>query len=185
MKRFQATDPTDLHALRRGERAAQEQFLRQHAQRVFSLICRLVTNEQDAEELTQDVMVRALRHIEDYSPERASVDTWLAHIAYNTALNHLRRHQPPTKSLEEEDSVVRLSDDTFDTGAADTPLELLQEALNKLNPEEQTLISLYYYDDHPLRDIAYITGQPPSVLSTRLYRIRKKLYHLIQKHQTL
>ncbi len=184
MKRFQATDPTDLHALRRGERAAQEQFLRRHAQHVFSLICRLVPNEQDAEELTQDVMVRALRHIEDYSPERASVTTWLAHIAYNTALNHMRRHQLPTMSLE-EDINARLMDDAFDTSAADTPLELLQEALHKLNPEEQTLISLYYYDDHPLRDIAYITGQPPSVLSTRLYRIRKKLYRLIQKHQTL
>ncbi|MBQ8936773.1 MAG: RNA polymerase subunit sigma-70, partial [Bacteroidaceae bacterium] len=56
------------------------------------------------------------------------------------------------------------------------------QALDHLPPDEQTLVNLFYYDDLPLRDIAYIVEAPPGTIATRLHRIRQKLYHLIQKN---
>ena len=59
----------------------------------------------------------------------------------------------------------------------------LRHAITQLKPDEQTLITLYYYDNRPLNDIAYILDVEPNTLATRLHRIRRKLY-LLMKHGT-
>ena len=63
--------------------------------------------------------------------------------------------------------------------------ELLGRAIGLLSPEERTLIMLFYYDELSLADIGFITGQQPGAIATRLHRIRKRLYHLIKRMQTL
>ena len=67
--------------------------------------------------------------------------------------------------------------------ADDSRTELLQQALDQLAPDEQTLINLFYYDDLPLKEIGYIIDAPPGTIATRLHRIRRKLYYLILKLQ--
>ena len=61
----------------------------------------------------------------------------------------------------------------------DSMTELLRQAIDYLPPDEQTLLNLFYFDDLPLKDIAFIMEAPPGTLATRLHRIRKKLYSLI------
>lgn len=164
--------------LLRGEAAAQEQFLRQFAAGVFQLIVRIVPNTQDAEELTQDALFRALRGIQHYDPQQASLGTWLHRIAYRLTLNHLRR-QPSVISL-----VSEIPDTSEPPAFSDDSLvPLLHEALDYLPPDEQTLVHLFYYDDLPLSEIAYIIEAPPGTIATRLHRIRQKLHSIIQKLQ--
>lgn len=173
---------TDIEGLKRGERAAQELFLRRHAERVFSLIIGLVGNTQDAEELTQDVLLKALNHIDTFDERRASLTTWVSRIAYHAALNHLRQPSLPTISLD--DNNYGVSDDIVNDAlmAADNDTtELLRMAIEQLPPSEQALVNMFYYDDLPLKDIAYIVEAPPGNIATHLYRIRKKLYLIIQK----
>ena len=67
----------------------------------------------------------------------------------------------------------------------DERTELLERAIDHLTAEEQTLVTLFYYDDLPLADIGYITGQAPGTVATRLHRIRHKLYQLIKQIQDL
>ena len=55
-------------------------------------------------------------------------------------------------------------------------IEQLREVIDSLPDDERMLLTLYYYEDRPLTEIAYITGIDAKALANRLYRIRKKLY---------
>jgi RNA polymerase sigma-70 factor (ECF subfamily) len=59
-------------------------------------------------------------------------------------------------------------------------IQRLEQALALLPPQEQAVISMFYYDDMSLADIAYVTGSIPSTVAIRLFRIRKKLYRIIK-----
>lgn len=60
---------------------------------------------------------------------------------------------------------------------------MMEEAIDDLPPDEEMLIHLYYYEDRPLRDIAYIMDVEPNALATRLHRIRKKLLRMIKQKE--
>ena len=171
--------------LRRGEAAAQEEFLRQYASPVFQQIVRMTHNELDAEELTQDTLLKAISHIADFNPARASLRTWLSRIAYRLTLNRLRLFTPTVIPIDETSPIWKeVDDEQMDRLFGETDDELtgrLQQAIALLPHDEQTLITLFYYDDLPLREIAYIIDAPPGTIATRLHRIRKKLYYNILK----
>lgn len=173
--------------LRRGDPGAQEQFLRQYASRVFQFIVRMTRHEQEAEELTQDTLLRAMQQMERFDPAQSTLHTWVRRIAYRLTLNHLRSRGITFQSIEESATAITAVDEAAMSQAFaeadDTRTELLRQALDELAPDEQTLINLFYFDDLPLKEIGYIIDAPPGTIATRLHRIRRKLYHLILKLQ--
>lgn len=178
-----------IEGLRHNNRAAQETFLRQEAPVVFRFIVRMTQNELDAEELTQDTLLRAMRHINSYDEKLASLTTWTCRIAYRLTLNHLRSRRHEEISLDENKSLIDSIDETTiqqalnDTSQAMT--ELVIQAIEQLTADEQTLVTLFYYDDRPLNEIAFIMEASPGTLATRLHRIRKKLSIIIKRLQPL
>ena len=171
-----------IEAAARGERRACDAIVRQFGQTMFGIIARMVADRRDAEELTQDALLRGIRQIDSYDPTRASLKSWLCRIAYRTALNHLRRTTiettsiddlPPTADSDLVDSFLQESDDHR--------VELLQRAIRRLADDDQLLVTLFYYEEMPLADIAYIIAQTPNALGVRLYRIRQKLYNMIKQ----
>lgn len=178
-----------IEGLRKEDPAAQEEFLRHYAPMVFGWIARLTRNEMDAEELTQDTLLRAMRYAHSFDPSKASLETWLSRIAYRLTLNRLRIAPTDTISIDDAPAAMtkvdaRLVASAFqDTDAQ--AIDLLEQAIDHLTPLEQTLITLFYYDELPLKEIAYVVDAPPGTIATRLHRIRKKLYLLIQKLRQL
>jgi len=59
-------------------------------------------------------------------------------------------------------------------------LEQLEQVLETLPPHEQAILSMFYYDNMSLADIAFVTGSIPSTVGSQLSRIRKKLYRIIK-----
>ena len=57
---------------------------------------------------------------------------------------------------------------------------MLRSAIQRLTPEEQALITMFYYDDLSMNDIAFVTGSTPSTIGSRLSRTRKKLCKIIK-----
>lgn len=176
-----------LSGLRQGNAEAQKQLMQLYAPAVFKLIVRMTHNALDAEELTQDAMLSTITHIQDYQPTQSALQTWINRIAYRKALNHLRGHSADIVSLDEYPSIGIQADEktinSFFQKADDSMTELLRQALNHLPPDEQTLVNLFYYDELPLKEIAFITEAPPGTIATRLHRIRKRLYNIILKLQ--
>ena len=152
-------------------------FLERYSPEVFAIVARLVPLQEDAEELVQDAFVRAFDRLETFAG-RSSFSTWICRIAYTTTVSWLRKQRMKYLSIDDQ---PHLSDTEVDEALDDeTRIDELRHAISLLKPEEQMLITLYYYDNRPLADIAYILDAETYALATRLHRIRRKLYLLIK-----
>lgn len=174
------TESEIVALVRNGRYKGHEAMLSRYADRVFAMIVKLVPNVLDAQELTQDVFLRAFDRINSYDPQRSSLSTWLCRIAYRRALDFLKRNHPQVLSIEDNQVwQADISDEQLEAELStnrEERIELLERLIDELPSDERTLLTLYYYDGYPLTEIAYIMGIDAKVLANRLYRTRKKLY---------
>ena len=178
------TDGTDerqrIRRILSGETGEYAYFVRTYSSQVLDLVSRLVADRSDAEELAQDAFVRAFRSLDSFDG-RSSFLTWLMRIAYRTALNHLKRRRQHWVSIDRL-LLPDPPDDGLDTGLEER-ISQLETLVEQLPPDERLLLHLYYYEDHPLRDISYIVDAEPATLASRLHRIRKKLLLMMNQNE--
>lgn len=160
-----------------GETNRFSEVLKRYQRPVHSMIRQIITCREEAEELTQDVFVKAFRSLGSFRGE-CSLSTWLCRIAYNTAVSATRKKKLYFPDLD--DYVLNnLPDETVDEVLEKTEdealLQRLEAAIDTLNAEEKALISLYYTEDKPIADIATILRLSQDNVKVKLYRIRKKL----------
>ena len=169
-----------ITGLRQHKPAACQQLLTQYGPAVFRTVQRIVQRYEDAEEVYQDVFVKALRGIDSYDSTQASLGTWLGRIAYNESLNFVRGKKPTIIYMDDRDLGLDSLEDPDEAPKDEETIQQLEQALALLPPHEQTVISMFYYDEMSLADIAYVTGSIPSTVGSQLSRIRKKLYRIIK-----
>ena len=174
------TETAIVEAAQNGRREGQTEMVGRYAERVFAMIVRQVTDVMDAQELTQDTFLRAFDHIDSYDPHKASLSTWLCRIAYRLTLDFLKRRRPMIVSVEDTkvwqtDIPDEALEAELSTGREEN-IERLQMLIDELPDDERMLLTLYYFEDRPLTEIAYITGIEASALANRLCRTRKKLF---------
>lgn len=165
-----------IHRILKGETSLYEYFLGKYSQQVFILIIRIVENQEDAEELTQDTFLKAFEHLSSFKAE-SSFSTWIYRIAYNTAISATRKRKQEFSAM-----LMNISDQQIDDALNDESGERvgkLNKAIKKLDAEERTLISLFYNEEKTIGEIALILGLTESNAKVKLHRIRKKLYILI------
>ena len=169
-----------MEAVREGRREGQDAMVCRYAERVFAMIVRQVTDVMDAEELAQDTFLKAFSRIDGYDPQKASLSTWLCRIAYRLTLDFMKRRRPLVVSIEDSEVwQTDISDEQLGTELStgrEERIRRLQEEVDELPDEERMLLTLYYFEDRPLTEIAYITGIEPGPLANRLYRTRRKLF---------
>lgn len=173
-----------IRALRRQDASAQHLLLTRYGDLVFRHVTRIVAKSEDAEEVYQDVFVKAFSSIDSYDERQASLATWLCRIAHHESLNFVRQRRPHIVFAEDGDlNINDIQDDTppiYDESSKEQTIQLLDNALQELPPDEQALIAMFYFDGLGLKEIAYITDSIPSTIGSKLCRIRKKLYRTIQ-----
>ncbi len=169
-----------------GNTGAFRKIVEAYSDRVFAFIERIVKQPMDAEEIAEDVLVKAYQHLAEYRNNQASFWTWLCSIAYNESLNHLRKTKPTMLYLDDDTdtTALREADIAKAEPDIDSRIDSLNQAIARLSADDRILIQLYYYDDKPIADIAFIIGQTENNISTRLFRIRKRLHDDINKSLT-
>ena len=167
-----------------GNTTLYEYFLDRYGQQVFVLVDRIVSCQEDAEELTQDVFLKAFQQLSSFKAE-SSFSTWIYRIATNIAISAVRKKRNDVLRLD--DSVfANLSDTQVDAALEDESeeqMERLQQAMNQLEADERALITLYYLEEKPLAEVAFILGITDGNAKVKLHRIRKKLYVLIKNQE--
>ncbi len=174
------TEKQIVEALKDGRREGQDAMIAAFAPQVFAMIARQVPDAMDAQELTQDTFLKAFRNIDRYDMRQSSLGTWLCRIAYHLTLDFLKRRRPLIVPIEDSEIWQKdISDEELETELStggEERIQRLQELMDELPDEERLLLTLYYFEDRPLTEIAYITGVEPGPLANRLYRTRKKLF---------
>lgn len=157
-------------------------FVKKYSQQVLDFTVRMVSCMADAEELAQNAFIKAFNKFEKFE-QRASFLTWISRIAFNESINHLRRRKLHYIDIDEVPVAdCNLLDDELSTGNEER-IKLMEEAIDILPPDERMLVHLYYYEDKPLNEIAYVMDVEPNALAVRLHRIRKKLLVTIKQKE--
>ncbi|HJS46849.1 MAG TPA: sigma-70 family RNA polymerase sigma factor [Gemmatimonadales bacterium] len=149
-----------------------------HAPRVHALCLRLERDAATAEELTQDVFVRAWRALGDFRGE-ARVSTWLHRIAVNVVLEHRRRTARRLRRVEPVDDLDRLG---ASTPAPDAGLDLdLRAALERLPPGARAVFILHEVEGFTHEEIAEMGGVTTGTTKTQLHRARRLLREALSR----
>lgn len=161
-----------------------EYFLDKYSQQVFTLIIRIVSCQEDAEELTQDVFLKAFQQLSSFRAA-SSFSTWIYRIAYNAAISATRKRNYDVLHLDDT-AFANLSDTQVDEALEDESEERIQRltsAIKKLDMDERALITLYYMEGKTMTETAFILGLTESNTKVKLHRIRKKLYLIMQQEE--
>lgn len=175
-------DQIIIERIRSGETKEFGLLVNRHGPSLMVFVGRIVEQQEDAEDVVQNTFIAAYEHLKDYEPQKASVSTWLQRIAYHESLYWLRKRK--RQMLLPFD----VGNDVPDELPEETTAEKLDEAIQKLPPEDQMLLQLFYFDQRSLKEIAYITGtaddslnREVSRLSSQLHRIRQRLRIIITR----
>jgi len=168
----------------RGSQDAFRELVVRFERPVYSLVQRMVQNPATAEDLAQEVFLKAYRRLDTYDPQW-KFSSWLFKIAHNSAIDHLRRGAPETVPLESPDDEDRgdLSAVLADA-AAESPHAAaerrdlgrsLERALAHLRPEYRVAVVMFYAQGASYQEICEVTGLPLGTVKTNLHRARKEL----------
>ena len=180
------TDKEIIEAVKGGGSKGQSLMVSRYGQQVFAMVVRQVGDAMDAEELTQDTFLRAFSHISSYDPQRASLGTWLCRIAYRLTLDFLKRRRPQIVSIEDTEVwQTDISEEQLAAGlstGSEERIRQLELLMDDLPPDDRLLLTLYYFENRPLNECAFIIDTTAHALANRLYRIRRKLFKQLQTY---
>ncbi len=182
-----ASDHEVVQRARAGHEDAYRELLRRYQRPVFSLIYRMVRDRELAEDLAQETFVKVLNALDSYRSE-FKFSSWIFKIANNAAIDHLRRRQLDTLSLDGapqattpervEATALQVSD------RGESPLQemearelgsAIEQAIGKLRPEYRACIILRHIEDRPYEEIADILDLPLGTVKTYIHRARAEL----------
>lgn len=170
-----------------GKEAAYRELIRRYERPVFSLIFRMVRDREIAEDLAQDTFIKVLNHIDRYRPE-FKLSSWLFKIANNVAIDHLRKRQLETVSIDGSPhaaSAAEVEATQMDVAARqETALEemeakeigrAIEGAIESLRPEYRSCIMLRHVEGRSYEEIAAMLDLPLGTVKTYIHRARHQL----------
>jgi RNA polymerase sigma-70 factor (ECF subfamily) len=186
-----ATDQEIVTLAREGREAAYRELIRRYERPVFSLILRMVRDRQLAEDLAQETFIKALNAISSYRQE-FKFSSWIFKIANNAAIDHLRRRELATLSIDGAPHATT-ADDIEATALqvgdkSETPLAELEarelgtaieRAIGRLRPEYRSCIMLRHVEGMAYEEIAQLLDLPLGTVKTYIHRARHELRDML------
>ncbi len=181
------TDQDVVLLARSGREAAYRELIRRYERPVFALLFRMVRDRELAEDLSQETFIKALNAIESYRPE-FKFSSWIFKIANNAAIDHLRRRELDTLSLDgspHAETPEAMQATALQIGARqESPLDTveakelgseIEAAIGRLRPEYRSCILLRHVEGRAYEEIAEILDLPLGTVKTYIHRARNEL----------
>ena len=176
--------PSDADAAQAaaGDRQAFERLYQAHVDRVFSLCARMVADRARAEEITQDVFVRAWEKLHLFRGD-SSFSTWLHRLAVNVVLNERKAASRRQSRFEPEDEERGMDAHAGVVGSTLPPGALLdlEEALTRLPPGARRVFTLHDVEGYKHEEIAEMLGVTTGATKAQLHRARLLLREALNR----
>ena len=158
-----------------GDQAAFNQLVRLYQKRVYAVAFRMVRDEEEAKDLTQEVFVKMYKALADFRGE-ASVFTWAYRATVNLSINHLRRKKIISwvPILEAEDKPVEPKEGLSEMENARLK-QAIAEAVKKLPPKQRAIFILRHYDELGNEEIAQIVGKSVGAVKANYFQALQKM----------
>jgi RNA polymerase sigma-70 factor (ECF subfamily) len=164
--------------------------MRKYQDMVFTTSARLVRNDAQAEDISQEVFIKAHEHF-DMLATSPSAGGWLKTVATNLSINHLQRYRKRWKFFSEfgggsdegdAPPVEFAAPDTFFEGIdSEEKRAWVEDALSKLPDHQRVPLVLYHFDDLPYDEIARRTGVSLAKVKTDILRARAALAKILSR----
>jgi RNA polymerase sigma-70 factor (ECF subfamily) len=167
-----------------GESESFGPLVQKYQQRVFSLVYHLVRRRDEAEDLAQEIFIKAFRAIKSYNFQSSFV-TWLSRIATNHCYDYLRHERASRVSF-----YWQMGEDSqrhFETDAESKPEHVLDheeqavlkdfvsKLLERAPENDRKILVLKELEDYSVEEIAGILNLKPTTVKVRLHRARKRM----------
>ena len=183
-----STGPSDIEIISlvlKGDHNAYALLVERYKSYVFTLVLRFVKSREDAEEVSQDIFIKAYRSLADFRGT-AKFSTWLYTVVNTTCITFLRKKKLEVHSLDNE-KVFELAD-SKDSGFSANQVEqksrvgMVNQAIALLNPDDAEIITLFYKNEQSLEEIGQILGLETNTAKVRLHRARTRLKEKMEKY---
>ena len=182
------TELTDTEIIKRilqGDQAIFATLVQRYQQYVFTLVLRFTDNREDAEEISQDVFVKAYRSLADFRGE-SRFSTWLYTVVRTSCITFLRKKRLDITSIDNERTFLQL--ESRESGFNANTIEqksrhaMINQAIRLLSPDDGQLITLFYKGEQSLEEIGRIMGLEPNTVKVKLHRARNRLREKLEKN---
>ncbi len=181
---MQEQQDTDIiQRVLQGDRNAYALLVDKYSHLVYTLALRMLNNTEDAEEAAQDVFIKAYNALRSYNGN-SKFGTWLYTITRNTCISRSRSNRQEVLP-QEEDKLARLAgyDESHNQQQEQqTRKKILVHAINMLAANEAEIITLFYIQEQTVDELCKILGLSVSNVKVKLYRARKKLKEILDRH---
>jgi RNA polymerase sigma factor (sigma-70 family) len=182
------TEPADMDIISlvlKGDQNAYSMLVDRYQNYVFTIVLRYIKSREDAEEVAQDVFIKAYRSLAAFKGD-SKFSTWLYTVTTTTCITFLRKKKLEVHSLDNE-RVFEVAD-SVDSGMSANQIEqkskvnMVNEAIKMLSPDDAQVITLFYKGEQTLDEIAHIMGKEPNAVKVQLHRARGRLKEKMEKY---
>lgn len=165
----------------RGETAAFGELVERYSQRVYALVSGIVGVGGDAEDLTQEIFIKAWKGLSRFSC-RSSFATWLYRIAYNAAISSRRAKRTRLVDMDPR-RLMELPDEEERQLFSESTIASLERALEALPACQRAVVELHYRQNLTLAEVADVIGSNENNVKVIIHRARRQLAQLIKESE--
>ena len=160
-----------------GDVMAFKVLVKQYEKLVTYMVSRLVQNKEDTQDICQEVFIKVYRHLGSFKFQ-SKLSTWIAQIAYGTAINHLKKvsgKRNLTDDIADFENYHKTTEDPETILTKKNTAVFVQQQIEQLPVHYRTVLTLYHLNEFSYQEIEDITGMPEGTVKNYLFRARKLL----------
>ena len=169
------SDSTLISNTLQGDTHAYGELVLRYQTSVFNVCYRLLGEQREAEDLAQEVFIRAYQRLQSFDLQR-SFGPWIRRVAANLCYNHMQKNQPVLLPIQDEqDYEAGKSHDPQSMIEINEKNKTIRQAIAKLPPAYRIALELRHYHELSYEEIARELDLPLNTIRSHLFRARKKM----------
>ncbi len=149
---------------------------------IYTLALRMIKNREEAEEVSQDTFIKVYKSLAKFKGD-SKFSTWVYKVTYNTCLDRLKKLKRTQNTVAINaftEHEVKTLDSALEALEIKERKQAIQECIGLLPSDDSFLLTLYYFEEQSLDEIAKVVSLKPNNVKIKLYRSRKKLASILR-----
>ena len=167
-----------------GDQYAYGQLVDQYKDLVFTLALRMLRNREEAEEVAQDAFIKVYKSLDKFKGN-SKFSTWIYRVTYNTCLDNIKKNKKHMNNVSIDEFTIHkieTIDNALEGMIKDEKSSFIKSCINRLPSEDSYILTLYYFEELTLDEMAKIIEASSNTIKVKLFRARKKLAVILEKH---